>query len=110
MVTDTGVDEDDWIPAVHAAGMAIITRDKHIQTRYEEIAVVAACGARMFAITSPGVLYGWDLLEIVVTQWRHLEATAEAPGPYVYGLTRTGLNRVDLDDLLANAARARRRQ
>ncbi|MQA83711.1 MAG: hypothetical protein GEV03_03505 [Streptosporangiales bacterium] len=55
-----------------------------------------AYGARMFAITSDENLDNWGLLEIVVSQWRRMEAVAEQPGPYIYSLTRTGLHKIKL--------------
>jgi hypothetical protein len=50
----------------------------------------------MFAITSDEQLDNWGLLEVVVTQWRHLESAAEEPGPFIYAVTRSGLRRLSL--------------
>jgi len=50
----------------------------------------------MFAITSDEQLDNWELLEVVVTQWRNLERVATEPGPYIYSVTRTGLRRLPL--------------
>jgi PIN like domain len=95
-IQKTETPDEIWIPVVTKAGMAIITRDKAIQKRSHEKAVVAACGARMFAVTSTERLDNWGLLEVVVTQWRAMERAAEEEGPYIYALTRTTLGKIDL--------------
>jgi PIN like domain len=56
IISDPAMHDDEWIPAVSRAGMAIITRDKHIATRTAEKNEVIAASARMFAITTPGNL------------------------------------------------------
>jgi PIN domain-containing protein len=96
VVQDTATPDDVWIPAVTRHGLAIITRDKHIQTRTAEKDQVLAVGARMFAITSPENLDIWGLVEVVVTQWRKMEVAATEPGPYIYALTRTSLSKIPL--------------
>jgi hypothetical protein len=95
-VQDTATPDDVWIPAVARAGLAIITRDRRIETRTSEINAVVSSRARMFAITSDEQLDNWGLLEVVVTQWRHLESAAEEPGPFIYAVTRSGLRRLSL--------------
>ncbi len=85
------------MPTVTASGLAILTRDKRIQTRTSEISAVRRSGARMFAITSQENLYRWGLLEVAVTRWRDMEEAATEPGPYVYSVTRTGMHKIDLD-------------
>jgi hypothetical protein len=97
VVSDPPTRDDLWIPLVASAGLAIITRDKHIATRTAEKAEVLAASARMFAITAPGNLRTWDLLAVVVPQWERLEAAAQEPGPNIYSVTRSGMSRIDLD-------------
>ncbi|MDP9409578.1 MAG: hypothetical protein M3P70_03590 [Actinomycetota bacterium] len=96
MIQDTETDDDVWIPRVTRAGLAIITRDVHIESRTSEINAVLASRARMFAITSTERLDNWGLLEVVVTRWREMEAAAEDDGPFIYKVTRSGLATVDL--------------
>lgn len=95
VIQDTDADDDVWIPAVTREGLAIITRDEHIQTRTNEINAVLASRARMFAITSAGDLHNWDLLVIVATRWRAMEVAALESGPYIYSVTRTGMTKID---------------
>jgi len=90
------MDDDLWIPRVTAEGMAIISRDMNIADRRSERDAVIASGARMFAITARGKLHNWDLLEIVVVQWRRMEQAAKEDGPYIYALTRTTMDKIDL--------------
>lgn len=99
-VTGARVDDDVWIPIVARLGLAIITRDKHIQTRTSEIDAVAASNARMFAITSDENLTRWGLVEVVVSRWRDMESEAAEPGPYIYSITRTTIRPVVTFDVL----------
>lgn len=96
VITDTATPDHEWIPKVTASGLAIITRDKRIQTRTAEIAAVEASGARMFAVTSEGQLNRWELLEVVVTRWRDLESACQRPGPFIFAVTRSGIRALDL--------------
>lgn len=96
VIQDTATPDDVWIPRVAAAGLAIITRDKHIEMRTAEKNAVLAARARMFAITSEESLDAWGLLEVVVTQWRRMEEVAEKPGPYIYAVTRSGVREIRL--------------
>jgi hypothetical protein len=96
VISDPATHDDKWIPAVTKAGLAIITRDKHIATRTAEINEVIATRARMFAITTPENLHTWDLLTIVVGQWQRLELAAQEDGPYIYSVTRTTMSKIDL--------------
>ena len=84
------------IPKVEAAGLAIITRDRHIESRTNEKRIVLECGARMFAIVTERKLHNWDMLEIVVHQWPKMETAAEEPGPYIFAMTRTTMHKIDL--------------
>jgi len=97
VITDPASHDDVWIPAVARAGMAIITRDKHIAMRTAEINEVILSGARMFAITSSDQLTIWDQLTIVVEQWQQLERAAAEEGPYIYSVTRTAMSKIDLE-------------
>jgi hypothetical protein len=90
VIQDTETDDEVWIPAVTKAGLAIITRDKLIETRTSEKDQMLKAGARMFAITSEANLDIWGLTEVAITRWREMEVAAEEPGPYIYRVTRTG--------------------
>jgi hypothetical protein len=40
----------------------------------------------------------WAQLEVVMTQWRRIEALLAERGPFIYTATRTSLTRIDLSD------------
>jgi hypothetical protein len=96
VIERTDTDDDVWIPTVTRQDLAIITRDKKIESRTAEKDAVVAARARMFAITSDENLDNWGLLEIAATQWRAMERAAQEPGPYIYSMTRTSLRKIDL--------------
>lgn len=97
VVQSTDTPDEVWIPAVTKQGLAIITRDRNIANRTSEKDQVLAVSARMFAITiSTESLDVWGLVEVVATQWRKMEEAAAEPGPYIYAVTRTGLNKIPL--------------
>lgn len=95
-IRQTSARDTEWIPQVAAADMAIISRDAAISRRRVEKDTVLAAGAQMFAITDPGQLRVWDLLEIVMHRWRDMERLRERPGPYIFALTRTRMTEIDL--------------
>ncbi len=92
----TDVPDDDWIPRVTAAGMAIITRDRRILSRLDELAAVKRSGAVVFAITSDENLDLWGLVQVVGTRWRDIERLSADPGPAIYSVTRTAVSRLPL--------------
>jgi PIN domain-containing protein len=96
VISDPGTSDEVWIPLVTRAGLAIISRDIHIASRIAEKDQALAVGARMFAITTPGNLSVWGLVEVAVTQWRKIEEAAREAGPYIYSVTRTTINKIDL--------------
>lgn len=95
-IQQTGALDTEWIPKVAAASMAIISRDRAISRRRAEKDAILAAGAQMFAITDPGQLRVWDLLEIVIHRWRDMERMRERSGPYIFALTRTRMTEIDL--------------
>lgn len=96
VITETSTPDHVWIPQVTAAGLAIVTRDRRIQTRTAEINAVLASRARMFAITTNEQLDNWGLLEVFVSRFRDLEEAAQEPGPYIYAVTRSAIRRLDI--------------
>lgn len=61
-----------------------------------EIAAVRDNGARMVALAGREAIGTWAQLEILLTQWRRIEALLGEPGPFIYSATRTTLRPVDL--------------
>jgi len=93
-IESTDVPDEEWIAEVGRRGWCVITRDREVMKRPAELAAVHEHGVRMFAVTSPGQLTTWELVEAVVTQWREMEKLVELPGPWIYGLTRSSLRRL----------------
>lgn len=90
-VQDPATPDEEWIETVTRVGMVVITRDRKIMSRLNEVQAVRRHGARVFAIAQAPPLNTWHLLEVVVTQWRRMEAIVDSePGPWIYLLTRTG--------------------
>ena len=85
-----------WIPKVAAQNWLIITRDANIAANRAEIAAVRDSGARMVALTGREAIGTWAQLEVVMAQWRAIDALLSQPGPFIYSATRTRLRPVDL--------------
>ena len=91
-----GARDTEWIPQVAAQGWVVITRDRHMQHRPAERAMIEAHRARHFHLDARRELDRWGQLEIVVSRWRDMEKIAELPGPWVYMVSRTGALRKQL--------------
>lgn len=53
VVRGRGAPDMDWIPAVSAAGLAIITRDNKVLARRRELDTELASRAKLFATSGP---------------------------------------------------------
>lgn len=95
-VTSPTVLDTEWLPIVAAAGWLIITRDRHIQDHRAEIAAVRDHSAKMVALSGRDAVDTWAQLEIIMGQWRSVEALLQQPGPFIYTATRTSLRSVEL--------------
>ena len=96
IIADPDTDDDIWIPAVAAEGWLIITRDSKIQDRRAEIAAVRDHGARMVALSSADAIGTWAQLEVLLRQWRAIEALLALPAPLIRSASRSGLATVKL--------------
>jgi hypothetical protein len=85
-----------WIPDVTARGWLIITRDSDIISNRAEIAAVRESGARLVALAGREAIGTWAQLEVLMTQWRRIEALLDDRGPFIYSATRTTLRPVAL--------------
>lgn len=89
-----GAKDRDWIPVVAENGWTILTRDRHIRSRADEVREVKRHKARVITLDGRHPLNKWLELEIVVTQWRKIEEMADLPGPWAYTASRTQLRKV----------------
>ncbi|BBY95174.1 hypothetical protein MGALJ_48430 [Mycobacterium gallinarum] len=89
-----GALDTEWIPAVAARGLIVITRDKRLRTKPVEVRALWEHGLRVFCIGGKRDLSTWQWLERVVRQWPRIEALIEQrdTGPWIYMLNE---NRVD---------------
>lgn len=94
----TAVKDVDWIPEVAERGWLIITRDRHIQQHTRERHAVRDHGAKMVNFDSADAKTIWSQLEVMLTRWREIEQMLTEPGPFIYGLSRTGSKRKILLD------------
>ncbi len=93
---DPSTPDQDWIPTVAKRGLVVITRDRKISERTAEKKAVRDAGGRHVAITSRESLRKFEILEVVICQWRKIEELCDLPGPFIYGITRTGpLRKID---------------
>ncbi len=93
-ITSPKAKDADWIPVVSQQGLVVITRDTKIQQHHAEKQAVMENAGRLIALSSAEAATVWSQLEVVMTQWRRIEALAEAPGPWVYSATRSSLKKV----------------
>jgi hypothetical protein len=89
--------DDIWIPKVAERGWLIITRDSRIQDHRAEIAAVKDNAAKMVALSSKDAGSTWLQLEVVMSQWRKIEALVDEDGPFIQRAFRSGLSAVKLD-------------
>ena len=98
-ITSPGILDTVWIPEVTRHGWLIITRDSNIAANRAEITAVRDNDARMVALAGRDAIGTWAQLEVLMTQWRHIEALLDTPGPFIFSATRTTLRRIDLTSL-----------
>jgi hypothetical protein len=91
-ITTTDVSDAAWIPIVAAEGWTIVSRDRKIQQRPAEVAAVH--NAKLFAIASEEQLDVWRQLEILMCNWRAIDALANERGPFIHRVTRTTMTRL----------------
>lgn len=91
-----GTPDQEWIGVVGRRGWLAITRDSAIRTRRAEVAAVREHGARLVALAGGEATSIWAQLEILMCRWRGIESLLDAPGPFLYTATRTGMSAVPL--------------
>ena len=96
-ITRTDTPDDEWIPRVARDGLLIITRDARIQRRVSERKAVRDSAARLVVLSGDDAKTVWGQLEVLMTQWRRIEALCEVTGPFIKRVTRTRVSTVDPD-------------
>jgi len=95
-ITKTSTKDRQWIPEVARRGWLIVTRDSRIQDHPAELEAVRSSGARMVALSGRDAINTWAQLEIVMTQWRAIDAATNEVGPFIYAATRSRLRPIEL--------------
>ena len=95
-ITTTASLDVEWIPEVAARRWLVITRDSNIQARPAELEAVRVHGARIVALAGRDAVRRWDQLEILMCQWRRIDALTATAGPSIHRATRTSLSPVAL--------------
>lgn len=95
-IKETGTLDHIWIPETARQGWLIITRDRHIQNRLAEVSAVREHSARMVALAGDEAVNTFAQLEVVMCQWRRIEALLTETGPFIYSVTRTTFRVVPL--------------
>jgi hypothetical protein len=76
-----GALDTEWMPAVAALDLAVISRDKRLRTRPAEAAVLRAYGLRVFHLAGKRDLSNWDYLVRLVRRWGDIERILRDRGP-----------------------------
>ncbi len=80
----------EWIAEVGHRRLAIVTRDKNIRRRPNELRAVRAAGTYLFALTS-GNLSAADTAVAVIKAWPAIRReVARTPAPALFSVSRTG--------------------
>jgi hypothetical protein len=96
IITSPGVKDPVWIPEVAQRGWLIITRDRHIQDHRAEIHAVRESEAKLLTLSGPDAGDTWTQLEVLMSQWRHIERLADQSGPFIWTSTRTSMREIPL--------------
>ena len=74
----------------------VITRDRRIEDHRARIADVLERRRKLVVLTGLDAGGTWGQLEVVLTQWRAIQALSQQDGPFIRAATRSGLRPVPL--------------
>lgn len=82
--------DPEWIAEVGRRGWLVVTRDKNIRRRPNELRAVRDAGVHMFALTS-GNLSAADTAAIIIKAWPAIRREAtQTPAPALFSVSRSG--------------------
>lgn len=82
--------DPEWIAEVGRRGWLVVTRDKNIRRRPNELRAVRDAKLHMFALSS-GNLSAADTAAIVIKAWPAMQSEAlHTPAPALYSVSRSG--------------------
>lgn len=91
---DRGAADEEWLPVVGDNGLIVLMRDKRIRYRRPERERLMDHGVKAFCLTASGNQSRWDMLQLLVRHWDRIEETATLPGPFIYGVSGSGLRKL----------------
>lgn len=88
----------DWIPHVAKRKLVVISRDKRIRTRPQELERFREAGLRVFWIAGKRDQTTWDWLVRVVRLWSTIELAIKdrGAGPWFYALNQDSVRPIPL--------------
>lgn len=91
-----GVLDVDWMPAIAARGLIVVSRDRHIRSKPAELAMLREQGLRVFWIAGKRDLNTWGYLVRMVHRWDDLERTITrlGEGPWFVAVHDRGLKQI----------------
>lgn len=93
-----GALDPEWIPAVAARDLTVISRDRHIRTKPGELALLRDHGLRVFWIAGKKDISTWDALARLVYRWKDIETQLmeRGSGPWFFAVNETRLTEIEL--------------
>lgn len=90
------IEDEVWLADVAGRGWNVLTKDKNIRHRKNELAAVRQHRARLFVVTSSG-LRTEGLLHLLLEHRDTLFSLAQRnQGPFIFRVTRNSVERVQL--------------
>lgn len=87
------VEDETWIREVTDDGLVILMKDNQIRRKPREQQAVLQSGARAFVVTNAG-LRGDEVAALFVQNRHRIVQRARRPGPYIYGVYATSLEKL----------------
>ncbi|MEI2702122.1 MAG: hypothetical protein V9E83_06940 [Baekduia sp.] len=83
-----GIADPEWMAAVAARDLIVISRDRRIRSRPGEMEMLREAGLRVFFIGGSRDQATWEWLQRVVRLWDRMEEVIDeaGPGPWCYML------------------------
>lgn len=95
-ITDPSTKDPTWIPLVATQGWVVLSRDRRLLSRPEEVRVIREHGLRVVIIDARRDPTTWGELKIVVAQWDAIERLADVEGPVVRWATKSTFRSIEL--------------
>ena len=78
----------DWLPDVGARGWVVLTKDKRIRKRPDELAAVRAACVRMFVLSTGRGLSGEGMARVFLDSRARMERfIRKTPAPFIAGVS-----------------------